>query len=161
MRRSLLLSIALTLTVASPAFAGVKSFYSPSNNISCEVSSGGERGAYAFCQSLQKPRSVKLSKQGTLTSARDEVPGRRTRGRVQAQLREVRRGRQFQVHVEENRHALQRLPVRPRLRAKSRRARPVLVSRDERKCVAVAGCGPHAHFKRRMARAWIDRRASR
>jgi hypothetical protein len=66
MRRSLLLSIALTLTVASPALAEVKWFYSPSNNISCEVSSGGERGAYAFCQSLQKPRSVKLSKQGTL-----------------------------------------------------------------------------------------------
>ena len=66
MRRSLLLSIALTLTVASPALAKVKWFYSPSGNISCEVSFGGERGAYAFCQSLQKPRSVTLSKQGTL-----------------------------------------------------------------------------------------------
>jgi hypothetical protein len=64
MRRSLLLSIALTLTVASPALAEeVKFFYSPSKNISCEVSSGGERGAYAFCQ---KPRSVTLSEQGTL-----------------------------------------------------------------------------------------------
>ena len=66
MRRSLLLGIALTLTVASPALAKVKWFYSPSKNISCEVSSGGERGANAFCQSLQKPRSVTLSKQGTL-----------------------------------------------------------------------------------------------
>jgi hypothetical protein len=66
MQRSLLLSIALTLTVASPALAEVKSFYSPSKNISCEVSSGGEGGAYAFCQSLQKPRSVTLSEQGTL-----------------------------------------------------------------------------------------------
>ena len=66
MRHSLLLSIALTLTVASPALAKVEWFYSPSKNISCEVSSGGERGAYAFCQSLQKPRSVTLSKQGTL-----------------------------------------------------------------------------------------------
>jgi len=63
MRRSVLLSIALTLSVA---FAKVKWFHSPSKNISCEVSSGGERGAYAFCQSLQKPRSVTLSKQGTL-----------------------------------------------------------------------------------------------
>ena len=66
MRRSLLVSIALTLIVASPALAEVKSFYSPSKNISCEVSSGGDRGAYAFCQSLQKPRSVTLSEQGTL-----------------------------------------------------------------------------------------------
>src|SRR6516162_11417175 len=66
MRRSLLLSIALTLTVASPALAKVEWFYSPSKNISREVSSGGERGAYAFCQSLQKPRSVTLSDQGTL-----------------------------------------------------------------------------------------------
>jgi len=66
MRRSLILSIALMLTTASPALAEVKSFYSPSKNISCEVSSGGERGAYAFCQSLQKPRSVTLSEQGTL-----------------------------------------------------------------------------------------------
>ena len=67
MRRSLLLSIALTLTIASPAVAEeVKFFYSPSKNISCEVSSGGERGAYAFCQTLQKPRSVTLSDQGTL-----------------------------------------------------------------------------------------------
>jgi hypothetical protein len=66
MRRSLVLSIALTLTVASPALAKVMWFYSPSKNISCEVSSGGERGAYAFCQSVQKPRSVTLSEQGTL-----------------------------------------------------------------------------------------------
>jgi hypothetical protein len=29
------------------------SFRSPRKNISCEVSSGGERGAYAFCQSAQ------------------------------------------------------------------------------------------------------------
>ena len=64
MQRSLLLSI--TLTVATPALAEVKSFYSPSKNISCAVSSGGEGGAYAFCQSLQKPRSVTLSPQGTL-----------------------------------------------------------------------------------------------
>jgi hypothetical protein len=34
MWRSLLLSIALTLTVASPALAKVKWFYSPSKNIS-------------------------------------------------------------------------------------------------------------------------------
>src|SRR5262245_25108494 len=67
MRRSLLLSIALTLTVASPVLAKVKWFYSPSKNISCEVSSGGELGGYAFCQSAQNPRSVTLSKQGTLT----------------------------------------------------------------------------------------------
>src|SRR5262245_58170121 len=66
MRRSLLFSIALTLTVVSPALAKVKSFYSPSKNISCEVSSGGELGGYAFCQSAQNPRSVTLSKQGTL-----------------------------------------------------------------------------------------------
>ena len=66
MQRSLLFSIALTLTVASPALAKVTWFYSPSKNISCEVSSGGERGAYAFCQSLQKPRSVTLNEQGTL-----------------------------------------------------------------------------------------------
>ena len=67
MRRSLLLSIALTLTVASPALAYDKFFYSPSGNISCEVSSGGGGyGAYALCQSHQKPRQVKLSKQGTL-----------------------------------------------------------------------------------------------
>src|SRR5262249_6290308 len=66
MRRSLLLSIALMLTVASPALAQGKWFYSPSKNISCEVSSRGERGAYPFCQSLQKPRSVTLSDQGTL-----------------------------------------------------------------------------------------------
>ena len=66
MWRSLLLSIALTLTVVSPALAKIKWFHSPSKNISCEVSSGGERGAYASCQSLQKPRSVTLSKQGTL-----------------------------------------------------------------------------------------------
>ena len=67
MWRSLLLSIALTLIVASPALAEeVKFFHSPSKNISCEVSSGGERGASAFCQSLQKPRSVTLSEQGTL-----------------------------------------------------------------------------------------------
>src|SRR5262245_61716466 len=67
MRRSLLLSIALTLAVASPALAKVKWFHSPSGNISCEVSSGGGGyGANAFCQSIQKPRSVTLSKQGTL-----------------------------------------------------------------------------------------------
>src|SRR6516164_5983818 len=67
MWRSLLLSIALTLIVASPALAEeVKFFFSPSKNISREVSSGGERGAYTFCQSLQKPRSVTLSDQGTL-----------------------------------------------------------------------------------------------
>ena len=65
-KRSLLLSIALTLTVASPALAEEKWFYSPSRNISCQVSSGGEDGAYAHCQSLQKPRSVTLSEQGTL-----------------------------------------------------------------------------------------------
>jgi hypothetical protein len=66
LRRSLLLSIALTLTVASPALAEVEWFYSPSGNISCQVSSGGEIDASAFCQSLQKPRSVDLSEQGTL-----------------------------------------------------------------------------------------------
>ena len=66
MWRSLLFSIALTVTVGSPTLANVMWFYSPSKNISCEVSSGGERGAYAFCQSLQKPRSVTLSEQGTL-----------------------------------------------------------------------------------------------
>jgi hypothetical protein len=66
MRRFLVLSIALTLTVASPALAEVTWFHSPSRNISCEVSSGGERGASAFCQSLQEPQSVTLSEQGTM-----------------------------------------------------------------------------------------------
>src|SRR5262249_50880426 len=56
MRRSLLL----------PALAKVKWFYSPSGNISCEVSSGGGRGAYPFCQSVPKPRAGSPSKQGTL-----------------------------------------------------------------------------------------------
>src|SRR5262245_6123913 len=107
MRRSLLLSIALTLTVASPALAEVKSFYSPSKNISCEVSSGGERGAYEFCQSLQKPRSVTLSKQGTLkvchgTKCLGDGPRM-----LRTRLREVRRGRRFHLHVEEIGHALQ------------------------------------------------------
>ena len=67
MRRSLLPSIAVTLTVASPALAKeAKFFLSPSGNISCQMSYGGVRGANAFCQSQQKPRSVTLSKQGTL-----------------------------------------------------------------------------------------------
>src|SRR6516164_7075329 len=74
---------------------------------------------------------------------RDEVSGRRTRGRVRARLREVRQGRQFRVHVEESRHALQRLPLRPRLRAKPRRAPPVLVSR-----VDVVGRGGRANHRR-------------
>jgi len=66
MRHSLLLSIILALTIASPALASGKWFHSPSGNISCEVTSGGELGTKAFCQSEQKPRSVTLNKQGTL-----------------------------------------------------------------------------------------------
>lgn len=56
-RRSLLLGIAFTLSVASPALAKVESFYSPSKNISCEVSSGGKRGAAVPTRSASRSRS--------------------------------------------------------------------------------------------------------
>ncbi|HEY4280208.1 MAG TPA: DUF6636 domain-containing protein [Conexibacter sp.] len=52
------------LVHSASASASVRWFYSPSENISCEVSSGGVRGAYAFCQSVKTPKSVKLTRNG-------------------------------------------------------------------------------------------------
>ena len=60
-----LVALALaTLIHSASASASVRWFYSPSGNISCEVSSGGARGAYAFCQSEKTPKSVRLSRNG-------------------------------------------------------------------------------------------------
>ena len=70
MRRLLVLvcvvaSVSVVLaTCVGAAVASVRWFYSPSKNLSCEVSSGGARGAYAFCQSVQRPRTVELRRNG-------------------------------------------------------------------------------------------------
>ena len=55
---------AASLAVAEPAAASVRWFFTPSGNISCEVSSGGARGAYAYCQSVRQPRTVTLGRNG-------------------------------------------------------------------------------------------------
>jgi hypothetical protein len=52
------------LAHASTATASVRWFHSPGGNLSCEVSSGGARGAYAFCQSKRTPKSVTLTRDG-------------------------------------------------------------------------------------------------
>lgn len=52
------------LAHSSTATASVRWFHSPGGNISCEVSSGGKRGAYAFCQSKRTPKSVTLGRNG-------------------------------------------------------------------------------------------------
>jgi hypothetical protein len=63
-RLPLLIAVCVALVAAAPAAASVKWFFSPSGNLSCEVSSGGDRGAYAYCQSISEPRSATLKKTG-------------------------------------------------------------------------------------------------
>jgi hypothetical protein len=53
------------------ATAGAKSpaqrfFTSPSRNIECELDNGGGIGQLAYCESINEPRSVRLSSTGSL-----------------------------------------------------------------------------------------------
>ena len=49
------------------------SFYSPSRNISCEMNDGSAGvGGGVYCQSLMRPQSVKLGRDGRLTICRDQ-----------------------------------------------------------------------------------------
>jgi hypothetical protein len=51
---------------ASAASTGTRWFHSPSFNIECEVSPGGKRGKYAYCQTAKPPASVTLRTSGHL-----------------------------------------------------------------------------------------------
>ena len=58
--------IAALAAAAMPATAAAKTrwFHSPSGNIQCEVSSGGARGAYAYCQTFTPAASATLKESG-------------------------------------------------------------------------------------------------
>lgn len=56
-----------SLALVGTASASVRWFHSPSGNIQCEVSSGGSRGAHAYCQTFQPARSATLHRNGRTT----------------------------------------------------------------------------------------------
>jgi hypothetical protein len=86
-------AVSSSLVATAPASASVRWFYSPSGNISCEVSSGGVRGAYAYCQTLKRPRSVTLHRNGHLTVCR----GGRCLGNGPETAKELRYGHSVRV----------------------------------------------------------------
>jgi hypothetical protein len=65
-RVELLGLVGVVLAVAAPvsASACVGTFRSPTGKITCQVSTGGTSGTWVFCQSLQRPQSVRLSREG-------------------------------------------------------------------------------------------------
>ena len=61
-----LATVVALLIAATVAVAKVRSFHSPSGNIECEVAADDARGTYAYCQTFDRPRSVKLRPDGTM-----------------------------------------------------------------------------------------------
>lgn len=60
-----LVGVALALVASASASACVGTFRSsPTGNITCWVSTGDTSGKWVFCQSLQRPQSVRLSLEG-------------------------------------------------------------------------------------------------
>jgi hypothetical protein len=59
-----LVGVALALAAPASASASVRTFRSPTGNITCEVSTGGTRGTWVRCQSFRRPQSVRLSPEG-------------------------------------------------------------------------------------------------
>jgi uncharacterized membrane protein YedE/YeeE len=59
-----LIGVALALAVPASASDSAWTFRSPTGNITCEVSAGGTSGTWVFCQSFQRPQSVRLSREG-------------------------------------------------------------------------------------------------
>lgn len=68
-----LLTFAPSLLVAGPARAAVKWFYSPTGNLGCEVADRDTRGSYAYCQSVDRPQSVRMASNGRLRICRGEA----------------------------------------------------------------------------------------
>jgi hypothetical protein len=61
---------AAALAGAATAQAKVAWFLSPSGNLGCEVADHDPRGAYAFCQSNQRPQTVRMAVSGRLRICR-------------------------------------------------------------------------------------------
>jgi hypothetical protein len=66
-----LAAVVALLIAATDAAAKVRWFHSPSGNIECEVAAADDqRGTHAYCQTFDRPRSVKLRRDGTLRVCR-------------------------------------------------------------------------------------------
>jgi hypothetical protein len=57
-------AVLLGLALPASASASVRAFRSPTGNVTCEVSTGGETGTWVRCQSFRRPQSVRLSREG-------------------------------------------------------------------------------------------------
>jgi hypothetical protein len=62
-----LVGVVLALAASASASACVGTFRSPTGNITCWVSTGDTSGKWVFCQSLQRPQSVRLSPEGDVS----------------------------------------------------------------------------------------------
>jgi hypothetical protein len=76
-RVAVLLAVAAASAAPAAAVPGAAhrtsaSFYSPSRNISCEMNDGRPGvGSYVYCQSVARPHSVKMGRDGQLSICRE------------------------------------------------------------------------------------------
>jgi len=64
-----------------PSGATFAAFFTPSHNLSCEMSNGGQNGPFAYCQSVDSPHSVSLEPSGTIRICRGpQCPGNADEG---------------------------------------------------------------------------------